>query len=196
MKAEFISSAARYSQLPAPDGEEFCLLGRSNVGKSSFVNHVFENRKLARVSNTPGKTILANYYKVSDNSVWVDLPGYGFAKGPKTEKAGWSRLIEEYCEKRPDLIGGLWLLDIRHAGLEIDRIALQWFIARHIPILPILTKCDKIVTSKIKDRKKEFVEEFGLKEEPVVYSINSIVYREEFWKRFEKWRISLGPVAK
>jgi GTP-binding protein len=192
VKAEFVCSAARYDQLPSPHGDEFCVLGRSNVGKSSFINHVFGDYGLARVSKKPGKTTLANYFKLSDGSVWVDLPGYGFARAAKSEQNRWGVLIEDYCAKRPNLTGGIWLLDVRHPGLDIDRMARQWFSARRLPLLPILMKCDKLTSAALRRHVALFVKEFGLTETPAVYSITTVEYREAFWKRFEQWRGSIS----
>src|SRR5271169_1330235 len=87
--AEFLFSVARYNDLPKSNKREFCILGRSNVGKSSFLNHVFANKRLARVSKTPGKTTLMNFFSVNDGSVWVDLPGYGHARRARTEQVRW-----------------------------------------------------------------------------------------------------------
>ena len=188
MKAQFVCSAQRYDQLPKPGGIEFCVMGRSNVGKSSFINHVFNQRGLARVSKKPGKTTLANYYAISDGSAWIDLPGYGYARAPKDQRLRWGRLIEEYCEKRPALRGALWLLDVRHPGQAIDRVAGEWFAALGLPVLPILTKCDKVPGSRLPRQVALFIKEWGPSAQPVTYSIEADGYREAFWNRFEQWR--------
>jgi ribosome biogenesis GTP-binding protein YsxC/EngB len=188
MKAEFIMSAAHFKELPAHEGDEFCVMGRSNVGKSSFVNHVFENRALARVSGMPGKTILANVYKVSDGTTWVDLPGYGYARASKIEQVRWSRLIEEYCEKRKNLKGIIWLLDARHVGLTIDLEARDWLSHRRLPLLPVLMKCDKLTKAEIAAQMKNFIKTFGFTFAPVPFSSKEILYRERFWKHYEIWR--------
>jgi ribosome biogenesis GTP-binding protein YsxC/EngB len=188
MKAEFIMSAAHFSELPAHEEEEFCVMGRSNVGKSSFINHVFENRRLARVSKMPGKTILANVYRISDGSMWVDLPGYGYARTAKTEKVRWGRLIEEYCEKRKNLKGIIWLLDVRHVGLSIDLEAQEWLGHRHVPLLPVLMKCDKVSRGQLSLQTKSFIKTFSFTFGPVPFSTKEILYRERFWKEYEIWR--------
>jgi GTP-binding protein len=190
MKAQFISSSAHFAQLPAPQGNEFCVMGRSNVGKSSFINHVFENRGLARVSKKPGKTTLANCYAISDGSTWIDLPGYGFANAPKGEQVRWNFLIEEYCEKRTNLRGCIWLLDIRHAGLPVDMQAMQWFNARKMHMFPVLTKSDKLSKQEIAKRMTSFMQLLGLSEAPLCYSITRPACREEFWTRFKHWQSS------
>ena len=131
------------------------------------------NRGLARVSKMPGKTTLANIYRISDDSTWVDLPGYGYARAAKGEQARWSYLIEEYCAKRPNLKAGLWLLDVRHCGLDIDRMARHWLAGRRLPFLVILTKCDKLAAAKLRKQTDMFVEAFGLTEVPLTYSIQA-----------------------
>lgn len=188
MKAEFIMSAAHFSELPAHEGEEFCVMGRSNVGKSSFINHVFENRRLARVSKMPGKTILANLYKVSDGTMWVDLPGYGYARTARTEQVRWGGLIEEYCNKRKNLKGIIWLLDVRHVGLNIDLEAKEWLSRRRLPLLPVLMKCDKLSKARLSVQTKAFVKTFRFTFNPVAFSTKEIPCRELFWKEYEAWR--------
>jgi GTP-binding protein len=188
MKARFICSAAHYTQLPAPQGDEFCIMGRSNVGKSSFINHVFEDRGLARVAKKPGKTVLANYYGLSDGTLWVDLPGYGFAHAPKGEKSRWSQLVDEICEKRTTVKGCIWLLDIRHAGLPIDLQAYKWFVSLGMPAFPVLTKCDKVTRQEKAVQLRLFTDTFGFATEPLIYSIRDTACRDEFWKRFKRWQ--------
>ena len=190
MKARFICSAARYAQMPASQGDEYCVMGRSNVGKSSFINHVFENRGLARVSKRPGKTTLANCYEINDNTTWIDLPGYGFALAAKGEKVRWNLLIEEYCEKRTNLKGCIWLLDIRHAGLPVDMLALQWFAAQKMRVFPVLTKCDKLSKQENARQVTAFMRLLELSEEPIRYSITQPACRGEFWMRFKQWQSS------
>lgn len=189
--AVFISSSAFYKELPEPQGEEYAVLGRSNVGKSSFINHVLSNSNLARVSKTPGKTSLANLYKLDDSMFWVDLPGYGYAKVSGDEKQRWSKLIAEYCEKRPNLMGLLWLIDIRHIGVKADMEAFTWLSDLGKPLFPVLTKGDKLTTNEKKKQVKAAIETFGFESEPVIYSVNEHMSRERFWDRFTQWRDGL-----
>jgi GTP-binding protein len=188
MKAEFVLSAAHFKDLPSPVGEEFCIMGRSNVGKSSFINHVFSKKGLARVSNKPGKTILANFFKVSDQTMWVDLPGYGYAKTARAERVRWNKLIEEYCEKRENLRGVIWLLDVRHVGLKIDLEAREWLMRLGLPTLPVLTKCDKLTKNELAAHKKAFIKAFEFSMEPLAYSVNDIAYRDRFWEYYKQWQ--------
>jgi GTP-binding protein len=195
MKARFLCSAAQFSQLPAPKGEEFCVMGRSNVGKSSFINHVFADRTLARVSKKPGKTVLANMYGISDQTVWIDLPGYGFATASKGEKTRWHHLIDDICKKRMTIRGCIWLLDSRHAGLAIDMQALFWFGSLKMPAFPVLTKTDKLTKNEEAVQLRLHSEAFGFKEAPLLYSIQNAACRDVFWDRFSHWEKGL-PVRR
>jgi GTP-binding protein len=185
---EFVRSAAHFKELPAPVGEEYAVLGRSNVGKSTFINHSLACGPLARVSKKPGKTTLANLYRLDDGLFWVDLPGYGYAEAPIAEKERWSKLIADYCGKRNNLAGIIWLLDIRHPGSKADMEALDWLAGLDRRVLPVLTKGDKLSRSQQKKQVNEFCDIFGFSEEPVIYSSLEHGSRGRFWDRFETWR--------
>ena len=118
--AEFIISAMRISQYPTDALPEFMLVGRSNVGKSSFINTISNNKKLARVSNTPGKTRNLNFYLLNNSFYLVDVPGYGYASVSKKEQRKFGLMIEEYLEKRPNLKRVFMLVDLRHKPSEDD----------------------------------------------------------------------------
>lgn len=186
-RAEFLFSAARYAEIPKSDKREFCVIGRSNVGKSSFLNHVFADNRLARVSNTPGKTMLANFFSISDGSVWVDLPGYGHARRSKTEQVRWSRLVAEYCEGRKNLRGALWLCDSRHPGLEIDREAFTWLSSLGLPVFTVLTKADKLGKQEQMEALKAFVATIPVDPAPMLFSTAGETGRGVFWGRFHAW---------
>jgi GTP-binding protein len=186
-KARFMVSAGTLRELPPTPGNEFALLGRSNVGKSSFINHMCAHKNLARTSKRPGTTICANLYGIDETVFWVDLPGYGFAKTDGREKQRWSDLIRDYCEKRRNLKGIVWLVDSRHVGLDMDREAFAWLKKLRKPVLPVLTKTDKLSRSQLLLRKKTFAREFGIFGEPVPVSVSDQSCRELFWKRFNLW---------
>ena len=186
-EGKFVTSASRFSQLPESNGAEFCLMGRSNVGKSSFINHVMGDGRLARVSNSPGKTVLANLYSVGEDFAWVDLPGYGYAKASKSEKNRISGLISDYCSRRVNLSGIIWLLDIRHPGAKADLEAATWFSALNIPVLPVLTKCDKFSRNKIPKQVKQYMSIFSFSEKPLMYSIVGESSRTNFWESWFSW---------
>ncbi|HMD67807.1 MAG TPA: ribosome biogenesis GTP-binding protein YihA/YsxC [Chitinivibrionales bacterium] len=185
--AVFASSAANIRDIPQSSEREFCVFGRSNVGKSSFINHVFSNGSLARVSKTPGKTTLANFYKVDDGSVWVDLPGYGHAQKARSEQVRWSRLVADYCEKRENLCGVILLCDSRHPGLSLDKEALAWLSSLSLPVLVVLTKTDKLSPQERAQNLALFVRTLRLKEPPVPYSTRYEEARKRFWEHYEAW---------
>lgn len=187
-EARFLLSAGVYSDLPEPKGYEYCVMGRSNVGKSSFMNHVLESGAISRVSKKPGKTSLANYFQITDEMVWVDLPGYGYARASKTEKTRWSKLIKDYCEKRENLFGVIWLIDVRHNPQPVDLEALDWFIEIGIPLFPIFTKIDKLNQKEAGKQVKLLTEAFGFQVRPITYTIMKHNSRKKFWDAFEKFR--------
>ncbi len=186
-QATFLFSAAHFKEIPRSDKREFCVLGRSNVGKSSFINHALCNNTLARVSKKPGKTTLANFFALTNKTVWVDLPGYGHAKRGREEQIRWSVLVGDYCEKRENLTGVIWLCDSRHPGLAIDKEAIQWFASLHLPVFVVLTKADKLTRNEQAAHVRQFKQEFGTTETPLLYSNMSEASRISFWKEFPKW---------
>lgn len=186
-KVSFIQSAGFFKDLPEWDRDEFCILGRSNVGKSSFINHVLNNKNLARVSKKPGKTNLANFFHLSEQSVLVDLPGYGFAKTSHAERDRWSKLILEYCEKRDNLKGIIWLLDIRHDNVKADVEACQWLEKIALPVFPVLTKSDKLKQNEIVPRQKKISQAYGFMGNAQLYTIMKNKARIHFWTRFSQW---------
>ncbi len=186
--AEFVRSYARVSDMPGSESPEFALLGRSNVGKSSFLNHVFARKALARVSKKPGKTRLANVYKTADGSFWVDLPGYGYATAGREEKKGWSALIDRYVRDRTCLYGIVWLLDVRHPGLRMDQQAGEWLESIALPVLPVMTKCDKLSRNNVQKNVAAFRRLFRFVEEPILFTTTETRTREQFWNRFFEWK--------
>ena len=151
-KAEIIISAVEPAQYPVTGWPEFALAGRSNVGKSSLINALVNRKALARVGNTPGKTRIINFYNINDSLMLVDLPGYGYAKVSKEEKASWGRLTETYLNSRRDLDTILLLVDIRHDPTEDDIIMLNYIIQSERDFAIIATKADKIPRAELKKR--------------------------------------------
>jgi len=186
-EAQFLMSVPHYNQFPKPSGIEYCLLGRSNVGKSSFLNHILENKTLARVSKTPGKTNCANMYRINNNMIWVDLPGYGYAKASHYEKNRWSKLISDYCRKRENIGGVIWLTDIRHVGLRTDSEAYEWLSGLGLPVMQVLTKSDKLSQRERVKQANRAGELFPGEIPVVVYSIRRPGSRGQFWKQFKIW---------
>ena len=140
---EFAAAALRPGQYPRLSQPEIAFAGRSNVGKSSLINRLL-NRKIARTSQTPGRTRQLNFFSINRALTFVDLPGYGYAKVAKSERTAWQRLIEDYLIHAPNLCGVVIILDIRR-GPEAEETALADFLAyHHRPFLFVATKCDKL----------------------------------------------------
>lgn len=142
--AEFIGSFVSLDQLPEGNLPEIALVGRSNVGKSSLINKTLNRKKIAKSSSTPGKTRTINYYLINNEWYFVDLPGYGYAKVSKVEKAKWAKMIENYLTKREQLRGVIHLIDIRHPPNPNDIEMKDWLLNVEIPVLVVATKADKI----------------------------------------------------
>ena len=161
MQAKFIISAEKLLQCPNFNLSEFPLLGRSNVGKSSFINGLANNKKLAKTSNTPGKTRLINFFNFSDKFMIADLPGYGYAKVSKEVQNQWQKNLEEYLLKREDIKYLVQLIDGRHEIQKNDYQMRQWVMAYNLPVITVITKTDCIsshnkVAQAIAHVKKEF----------------------------------------
>lgn len=142
--SDFITSAADPKGYPVHDLPEIAFLGRSNVGKSSLINAFLGRKRLAKVSSTPGKTTLINFFDVNSVFSLVDLPGYGYAKRSKTELAKWGIMIEEYLSQRENLVLFLLLLDVRRVPNQQDIEILSWLSRIDCSHAIILTKCDKL----------------------------------------------------
>lgn len=161
MQAKFVISAEKLSQCPNFNLPEFPLLGRSNVGKSSFINGLANNRKLAKTSNTPGKTRLINFFNFSDKFIIADLPGYGYAKVSKEVQNKWQKNLEEYLLKRESIKYLVQIIDARHEIQKNDYQMREWINAYNLPIITIITKTDCIsshnkVAQALSHVKKEF----------------------------------------
>ncbi len=153
---ELIVSAVRRSQYPEDNLDEFLLLGRSNVGKSSFINTITNRKKLARISSTPGKTRNLNFYLLNNNFYFVDVPGYGYASVSKKEQKKFGLMIEEYLEKRANLKRTFLLVDLRHKPSEDDLLMYKFLKYYKIPVTVVATKSDKVAPSK-KERAKKLI---------------------------------------
>ena len=150
-QAEIVISAVQQSQYPEDNLPEIVLLGRSNVGKSSFINTLIQRKGLARTSSQPGKTQTMNFYKINDAFYFVDMPGYGYAKVSKKEREKWGVMIEEYLQKRENIVLVLLLVDSRHEPTEDDRLMYDWLTYYGLDPVIIATKADKI--SKVRQKK-------------------------------------------
>ena len=149
LNAKFIISAEKLSQCPNFTLAEFPLLGRSNVGKSSFINCLCNNKKLAKTSNTPGKTRLINFFNFSEKFMIADLPGYGYAKVSKEAQERWQKYLEEYLLKREQITSLIQLVDGRHDLQKNDLQMREWVNAYELPIFTVVTKMDYVPKNKI-----------------------------------------------
>ncbi len=161
LQAEFIISAEKLSQCPDFTLPEFPLLGRSNVGKSSFINGLANRKNLAKTSNTPGKTRLINFFNFSDKFTIADLPGYGYAKVSKEAQNRWQKYLEEYLLNRKQIKSLIQLIDARHDVQKNDLQMREWVKAYNLPIVTILTKMDYVPKSKTLSVVKKIEKELG-----------------------------------
>ncbi|MCE5236740.1 MAG: ribosome biogenesis GTP-binding protein YihA/YsxC [Clostridiaceae bacterium] len=181
-KAEFITSVGLGGAYPPQEGAEIAIVGKSNVGKSSLINSLCNNYKLARTSASPGKTRLINFFRLNGAFYLVDLPGYGFAKAPKTEKEKWGRLMEDYLSAGR-LTHIFMLLDIRHAPTEDDRQMFQWILYYGVPFTLVATKSDKLARSKRASAANAAAKLLGAPPAALAYSSESAEGREELIRR-------------
>ncbi len=151
-RVDFIKSAQRLQEAPHVPLPEICFCGRSNVGKSSLINGLCNRKQLARVSGTPGRTRLINFFNVQDEVVLADLPGYGYAKVPAAMQADWGKHIQAYLASRPQLVLALMLVDIRRDPEEEEQQLYSWFAQGGRQCLIVATKADKVAVSRRKQR--------------------------------------------
>lgn len=149
---EFVRSAVSLKECPRPFYPEIALIGRSNVGKSSLINYLCNTKKLARVSETPGKTKTINHYLINKKWYLVDLPGYGFAKASKTDREKFQKLIEEYICQRNTLLCTLVLMDSRLEFQKSDKTFIYWLAQKKLPFAVVLTKIDKLSNSQLQQQ--------------------------------------------
>ncbi len=161
MQAKFLISAEKLSQCPEYTLPEFPLLGRSNVGKSSFINGLANHKKLAKTSNTPGKTRLINFFDFSNKFMLADLPGYGYAKVSKEAQNRWQKYLEEYLLERKQITSLIQLVDGRHDIQKNDFQMREWVTAYDLPIFTIVTKMDYVPKSKTLNVIKNVEKQFG-----------------------------------
>ena len=142
--AKFVVSNQNVANCPKTNIPEYAFIGRSNVGKSSLINMLTNQKNLAKTSSKPGKTQLINHFIINDNWNLVDLPGYGYAKVPSAVKKDWHRNIDQYLQKRAALCGLVLMMDIRHPLKEFDKTMIEWSLNSQVPLHILLTKCDKL----------------------------------------------------
>ncbi|MFJ7920456.1 ribosome biogenesis GTP-binding protein YihA/YsxC [Lysinibacillus fusiformis] len=184
---EMVISAVRPDQYPEDGLPEFALAGRSNVGKSSFINRMIGRKALARISSKPGKTQTLNFYKIEEQLFFVDVPGYGYAKVSKTEREAWGKMIERYFTGRQELKAVVQIIDLRHPPTADDCMMYNFLKHYNIPCIVIATKADKIPKGKWDKHKKIVKETLEMeKNDPlIVFSSETGLGFEEAWRTIE-----------
>jgi len=173
--SEFVISNTKLSLCPKADRAEYAFIGRSNVGKSSLINYITDNKKLAKTSGRPGKTQLINHFMINDAFYFVDLPGYGYARTSKKNRLKWEGFISDYILKRETLLNLFVLIDSRLPAQKIDLDFMEWLGIKGIPFSIVFTKTDKLTSSKLNKNllayKKEMLKYW--EEMPISFSTSS-----------------------
>jgi len=187
--AEIVISAVKPEQYPNSSLPEFALAGRSNVGKSSFINKMINRKNLARTSSKPGKTQTLNFFLINDSLYFVDVPGYGFAKVSKKEREAWGRMIETYLTTRKQLRAVVLIVDLRHSPTNDDVMMYEFLKHYEIPAVIIATKADKIPKGKWQKHLKVVRETLKVVEsDPVIiFSSETGQGKDEAWGVLESF---------
>ncbi len=199
-RARFFTSASRLSECPPDTGLEVAFAGRSNAGKSSCINVLTDNSRLARTSKTPGRTQLINFFVLDENGSQrlVDLPGYGYAKVSRSTKENWQKHLEEYLQKRENLRGLVLLTDSRHPLKEFDCNMLAWAKTAQLPVHVVLTKADKFSRGPaqqiLMETRKQLRASFGDSVSAQLFSAPSKQGVDELAAALSNW-LSLSPAA-
>lgn len=185
---QFEISAVRTAQYPKNDLPQIVLVGKSNVGKSSFINTMINRKSLARTSNTPGKTRQINFYNIDNNFYFVDLPGYGYSKLSKEEQVNMGRFIEDYLEKCQNISLIVLLLDIRHNPTADDVHMLNYIKKTNLPFMLVANKADKIAVTKVDNELNKIKEFLGISFTTLLpFSAERKIYSEAVWDEIEKF---------
>lgn len=169
-KAVYKTSVVKIEEILNDGVPEFAFVGRSNVGKSSLINSLVNNKNLAKASSVPGKTRMINYFDINDSFRFVDLPGYGYAKVGKGQLDVWSGLLEKYLTSSQALQTVFVLLDIRHLPSELDMQMIEFLVYNNLPFMVIATKADKIAKSKQQNQVKMIANALKIRPEMVITS--------------------------
>ena len=185
---QFEISAVKPAQYPKNDLPQIVLVGKSNVGKSSFINTMLNRKSLARTSNTPGKTRQINFYNIDNNFYFVDLPGYGYSKLSKEEQVNMGRFIEDYLQKCQNIALIVLLLDIRHKPTADDAHMFEYIKRTNLPFMLIANKADKIAVTKVDMELEKIKETLGLSFSTLLpFSAERKIYSDAVWKEIENF---------
>lgn len=184
-KAQFMLCAAWKSQWPENDLPEICLAGRSNVGKSSFINTITNHSKLAKVSGTPGKTRTLNFFNINDELRLVDVPGYGYAKVNDKIKESFGDMLDTYLSERDVLKGLVLIVDYRHKPTHDDKMMYDYAKHYHIPVIVVATKEDKLKRNDLKKNEKIIKDTLGFDKNDIFLRFSSLnkVGIDEVWEK-------------
>ena len=186
--AEFKISAVSPKQYPEDDMPEIVLVGKSNVGKSSFINTMLNRKKLARTSSEPGKTRQINFYNIDEKFYFVDLPGYGYSKLSKEEQVNMGRFIEDYLQKCQNIALIVLLLDIRHKPTADDAHMFEYIKRTNLPFMLIANKADKIAVTKVDMELEKIKETLGLSFSTLLpFSAERKIYSDDVWREIENF---------
>ena len=185
ISAEFLTGAVSCKQYPSSECPEFAFVGRSNVGKSSLINSLLNRKKLVKTSQTPGKTQEINFFKINNDFIFADLPGYGFAKVPQSVQKRWKKMIEDYFLKRETLLVVIFIIDLRRSPSPLDLNLQQWLESCGVEYLLVGTKTDKLSQSEVKKQvsKLNAVYFDGGEDRLLAYSSKSSRGRKELWSK-------------
>ena len=186
---KFEISAVSPKQYPTNNLPEIVLVGKSNVGKSSFINTMINRKKLARTSSEPGKTRQINFYNIDDLFYFVDLPGYGYSKMSKKEQAQVGSFTDTYLKNRKQISLVVFLLDIRHKPTENDRLMYDYVIRSGLPFIIIANKADKIAITKVDGAVKDLQNTLNPMKDAIFlpFSAERKIYQDDVWKEIEKF---------
>ena len=186
---KFEISAVSPKQYPKNNLPEIVLVGKSNVGKSSFINTMINRKKLARTSSEPGKTRQINFYNMDNSFYFVDLPGYGYSKMSKNEQEQVGKFIEQYLFNRKEISLIIFLVDIRHNPTENDRLMYNYIISSKIPFIIIANKADKIAITKVEDLVKNLQKQLNpLGDIPTLaFSSERKIYNDKVWEFIQNY---------
>lgn len=185
---KFEISAVSKKQYPKGDIPEIVLVGKSNVGKSSFVNTMLNRKSLARTSNVPGKTRQINFYNIDEKFYFVDLPGYGFSKMSKEEKIISGKYIEEYLEEGKNIALIIFLLDIRHNPTSDDMLMYDYILRSNLPFIVLANKADKIAITKVDNEVQRIKDILGISYSTILpFSSERKIYIDKVWEEIEKY---------
>lgn len=186
--SEFVTSAVKPDQYPEALLPEIAFAGRSNVGKSSLINTLVNRKNLVKTSGTPGRTQLVNFFDINAAFSFVDLPGYGYAKVPKSVQKTWGPMIETYLSTRTTLKGVVLLLDSRrHPPGKEELNLIDWLSHFNIPAIFVLTKADKFSKQKLKVQHRKIADAISRTEEDLIpFSAKSRLGKEKLWARIER----------